>query len=72
MPVSYTHLDVYKRQDFIPWREERYDLAIPGESLDHPGVNAILKLIKEDDFKERVEALGGYDTRDTGVVQWRG
>jgi putative molybdopterin biosynthesis protein len=58
--------------DFIPWREERYDLAIPGESLDHPGVNAILKLIKEDDFKERVEALGGYDTRDTGVVQWRG
>jgi hypothetical protein len=31
-----------------------------------------LKLIKEDDFKERVEALGGYDTRDTGVVQWRG
>ncbi len=58
--------------DFIPWQEERYDLAIPVEYLDHPGVKAILQLIKEDAFKKRVEALGGYDTRDTGVAQWRG
>ena len=58
--------------DFIPWQEERYDLAIPEEFLDHPGVKAILELIKEDSFKHKVKALGGYDTRDTGVIEWRG
>ncbi len=57
--------------DFIPWQEERYDLAIPVEYMDHPGVKAVLHLIKQDSFKKKVEALGGYDTRDTGIVQWR-
>lgn len=55
--------------DFIPWREERYDLCIPAEHTDHPGVSAILDLIVMDDFKSQVTALGGYDTRDTGKVQ---
>ncbi len=56
--------------DFVPWREERYDLAIPAENLDHPGVRAILDLISTQEFKDRMAALGGYDTRDTGRVVW--
>jgi len=56
--------------DFVPWREERYDLLIPLEYEDHPGVQAILSLIQTREFHERVSALGGYDLRDTGKVQW--
>ncbi|MGI6643462.1 MAG: molybdopterin biosynthesis protein [Bacillota bacterium] len=56
--------------DFVPWREERYDLAIPAEHLHHPGVRAILDLITTQEFKDRIERLGGYDTRDTGKIVW--
>lgn len=56
--------------DFIPWREERYDLAILSEYLDHPGVRAILEIIRSDCFKEQAESMGGYSTRDTGRVIW--
>ncbi len=56
--------------DFIPWREERYDLAIPVRHLDHPGVKAVLHIIRTAEFKGRIEALGGYDMRDTGKTQW--
>ena len=56
--------------DFIPWRQERYDLCIPVEHRDHPGVAAVLEVIRSPEFKRRVESLGGYDTRETGVVQY--
>jgi len=56
--------------EFIPWKEERYDLAIPMEYLEHPGVKAILEIIGGAEFKKKVLSLGGYDTRDTGKFQW--
>lgn len=52
--------------DFVPIVEERYDLAIPRKSLSLPGVKVILEIIEKDAFRKRVQALGGYDTRDTG------
>jgi len=55
---------------FVPWRKERYDLCIPKEYMDHPGVAAILGIIGSDDFKAQVESLGGYDLADAGKVQW--
>lgn len=56
--------------DFVPWREERYDLAVPLQYLEHPGVRAVLEIMRSDRFKREVESLGGYDTRDTGRVVW--
>jgi len=56
--------------DFIPWQEERYDLCIPLEYKDHPGVAAVLDVIRSPEFKRRVESLGGYSTRETGVMQY--
>ncbi len=56
--------------DFVPWRKERYDLCIPAEYLDHPGVAAVLDIIRWDAFKAEVQALGGYDLLEAGKVQW--
>jgi len=52
--------------DFIPIAEERYDLAIPEEFLTLPNIEIIFETITKDKFHERVQSLGGYDTRDTG------
>jgi putative molybdopterin biosynthesis protein len=46
--------------DFIPVAQERYDLVIPVEHRDHPGVEAVLSLIRSPEFVRRIEALGGY------------
>jgi molybdate-binding protein len=55
--------------DFISLQRERYDLVIPKahyESL--RGLRTLLDLIVDKTFRDELEALGGYDTRDTGKV----
>ena len=52
--------------DFVPLVEERYDLLIPGEMLATPMIQAMLAVINTPLFKQTVEALGGYSTRETG------
>jgi len=55
--------------DFIPVTEERYDILIPQEFLELPILQAVLKVIREDEeFKKSVQYLGGYDTRDMGKI----
>ena len=56
--------------DFIPVVEERYDLLLLRELTDHPSVAMLLECITGKEFKRAVEALGGYDTRDTGKVMF--
>jgi molybdate-binding protein/DNA-binding XRE family transcriptional regulator len=55
--------------DFVPLQRERYDWVIPKahyESLH--GLRTLLDLIVGKPFRDELEALGGYDTRDTGKV----
>lgn len=54
--------------DFVPLARERYDLLIPRRHLEDPRVQAVLDLIRTDDFRESIEALGGYETQLTGQV----
>jgi len=55
---------------FLPLQEERYDLVIPSAYLsDHPGLSLFLDAIASRSFRRELEALGGYDTRETGKVQ---
>jgi len=59
--------------DFIPVAKERYDLAIPTEMLEDERVRALLDIIIHDsEFREAVEALGGYDVSDMGKVMYEG
>lgn len=55
--------------DFIPLAEEEYELCIPVEHWDHPGVQAVLALIEDEAFRREVEALGGYDLKEAGRVR---
>ena len=56
--------------DFIPVAQERYDLILPKAYLDDPKVVALLQTIKENDFHQIVESLGGYDLRDCGKIMY--
>jgi putative molybdopterin biosynthesis protein len=55
--------------DFVPLQRERYDLVIPKtyyETL--TGMKILLDTIVSKSFRDELEALGGYDTRDTGKI----
>jgi putative molybdopterin biosynthesis protein len=52
--------------DFVPLVEERYDLLFPGEVFDTPMIQAVLSVIDTPRFKQTVEGMGGYSTRETG------
>lgn len=55
--------------DFIPLQEERYDLVIPTAYVDsHPGMKIFLDTLVTRKFQQEIEALGGYDVRESGKV----
>ncbi len=54
--------------DFMPLATEQYDLVIPREFYEGDLLAPLISLIRGDDFKAQVEALGGYDARSTGDV----
>ena len=59
--------------DFIPVAKERYDIAIPREFMESDKMTALLRIIREDDeFRNTVKGLGGYDVSDMGKVMYEG
>lgn len=52
--------------DFIPLAGERWDLAVPEAFREDPRVVSVESLLQKPEFKKRLEALGGYNTRLTG------
>jgi molybdate-binding protein len=52
--------------DFIPIQTERYDLVVPAAHVAHPGVGRLLEALGRREVRAEIEALGGYDTRETG------
>ncbi len=46
---------------------ERYEIAIRREHLDDPRVVELCAAVTSPEFKEIMDRLGGYDTRETGV-----
>lgn len=59
--------------DFVELQTERYDLVIPTPYVSlHRGVADLLDMMTGRTFRAEVEALGGYDMRDTGKVQTAG
>ncbi|MBS3731282.1 MAG: molybdopterin biosynthesis protein [Desulfobacterales bacterium] len=54
--------------EFIPVVTESYDLVIPEAFMDLPGIQLLMEVIGSRDFTERVNALGGYHTKNTGKM----
>src|ERR1043165_5262218 len=55
---------------FVPLQEARYDFVIPTAYMtDHPSLSIFMETIVSRQFRGEIEALGGYDTRDTGKLQ---
>jgi putative molybdopterin biosynthesis protein len=54
--------------DFVPVMQERYDVVIPSEYYESELLTPLLDLIRTDEFRAQVEALGGYDASRMGEV----
>ena len=55
--------------DFIPLQEERYDFVIPNSFFTaHSRISDFLDAIVSRPFRMEIEALGGYDTKETGKI----
>ncbi len=56
--------------DFIPLTEELFQLVISEAAWDSPAWQAALQIIRSAPFLAAVNAMGGYNTADTGEVTW--
>ena len=54
--------------DFIPVVTEQYDLVVPQTFFESDNFKIFLGVISSPSFKKRVEAMGGYSTKNTGDV----
>jgi putative molybdopterin biosynthesis protein len=52
--------------DFVPVAKEPYDLVLLKDSIEDELLAPLLDLLGSTDFREAVEALGGYDTSEMG------
>ena len=53
--------------DFVPLQAARYDLVVPKAYLkSHPTLAHLFETIVSRPFRHEIEALGGYDTSETG------
>jgi putative molybdopterin biosynthesis protein len=52
--------------EFVPLASERYDLVIRRENLEMAAVERLLDTLAQAAFRHELEALCGYDTRETG------
>jgi putative molybdopterin biosynthesis protein len=55
--------------DFVPVTREAYQLAIPAEHRRSEPIEELLQVIKSEDFRAAVTALGGYDPSQSGMEE---
>lgn len=54
---------------FLPLAWERFDLAMRRRTYFEPGMQALLVLMRSEEFTRHAAALGGLDVTDTGTVR---
>lgn len=56
--------------DFVPLQAARYDLVVPKPYVkSHPTLAHLFETIVSGPFRKEIEALGGYDTSETGKLR---
>jgi putative molybdopterin biosynthesis protein len=56
--------------DFIPVGVEQYDLVVARCYADDERMQALMDVIRSEEFRENVTRMGGYDTSRSGEVLW--
>lgn len=60
----------YYGLSFLPLQDARYDLVVPKAYISsHPMLQGFFDTIVTRQFRGEVQALGGYDTRETGTLR---
>ncbi|MDO4485604.1 MAG: molybdopterin biosynthesis protein [Bacillota bacterium] len=54
--------------DFIEVGPEEYDFAIPAEYLQLPHIKAFIEILQSEEFRGRIEELGGYSAENAGKI----
>lgn len=54
--------------DFVPVCSEEYDIILKKDMLEDYRVKTFLDIIKSNEFKEKLNSLGGYDLSNLGEV----
>ena len=54
--------------DFIPLQTESYELVIKKEDLNKPHFQAVLEILKSQEFRLELEGIGGYDLKNLGII----
>lgn len=57
-----------KGVDFIPIQKERYELVMKKEDMLKGPFQAIIEILKSDDFKSELKGIGGYELEETGQI----
>jgi putative molybdopterin biosynthesis protein len=54
--------------DFVPLTRERFDMVVPRDRFFTKGMQSVLGIVGSRDFRDRVDALGGYDVAVSGRI----
>jgi putative molybdopterin biosynthesis protein len=54
--------------DFIPLQTERYELVIKKEDMEKAPYQAVLEILRSQEFKLELEGIGGYDLTEIGKI----
>ncbi|MFA5576106.1 MAG: molybdopterin biosynthesis protein [Tissierellaceae bacterium] len=54
--------------DFVDISFEDYDFLVPFEALEDEKIQRFIEVLRSEDFRKRVEALGGYRFENTGEI----
>ncbi len=57
-----------KEIDFIPLQIESYELVIKKEDFNKPRFQAVIQIIKSEEFRLELEGIGGYDLNNLGKI----
>lgn len=57
-----------KNIDFIPLQTERYELIIKKQDIDKAPFQAVLEILRSEEFRLELEGIGGYDLADLGKI----
>jgi putative molybdopterin biosynthesis protein len=58
-----------KGLEFVPLAWERFDLAMRRRTYFEPGMQALLALMRTEEFRRHAQTLGGLDVADAGIVR---